>query len=445
MDFGQAAYTAAEGGTVEVKVTLDADPLNTVVIPLTVTDQGGAGADDYSGIPASRTLTFNAGDREKTFTFSAADDSIDDDGESVKFGIGTPLPNIVKRGSTSEATVSITDDDTAGVTVNPTEVTVTEGGTTTYTVVLDSQPVGDVTVTVNDPTDNTDVTADPASITFTPTDWNVAETVTVSAAQDGDAVDETATIIHTAASTADPAYHEISVSDVAVILEDDAPDTVTVSFEQSTYAVAESDDTATTEVQENQVTVKVKLSADPERSVTIEITQAGQGGATSSDYSGVPENVTFNSGDTEKTITFSATADEVDDDGESVKLGFGTLPTGVTEGTTKESVVSITDDDDPAVSVSFEQSTYAVVESDDTVDPAVSVSFEQSTYAVVESDDTATTEVQENQVTVKVKLSADPERLHRLASVTIEITQARQGGATSADYSGVPEENVTFN
>ena len=392
VDFEQAAYTAVEGGTVEVKVTLDADPLNTVVIPLTVTDQGGAGADDYSGIPASRTLTFNAGDTEKTFTFSAVDDSIDDDGESVKFGIGTPLPNIVKRGSTSEATVSITDDDTAGVTVNPTEVTVTEGGTTTYTVVLDSQPVGDVTVTVNDPTDNTDVTADPASITFTPMDWNVAETVTVSAAQDGDAVDETATITHTAASTADPAYHEISVSDVAVILEDDAPDTVTVSFEQSTYAVAESDDTATTEVQENQVTVKVKLSADPERSVTIEITQAGQGGATSSDYSGVPENVTFNSGDTEKTITFSATADEVDDDGESVKLGFGTLPTGVTEGTTKESVVSITDDDDPAVSVSFEQ----------------------STYAVVESDDTATTEVQENQVTVKVKLSADPER-----SVTI--------------------------
>ena len=71
----------------------------------------------------------------------------------------------------------------------------------------------------------------------------------------------------------------------------------------------------------------------------------------------------------------------------------------------------------------------------DDEDPAVSVSFEQSTYAVVESDDTATTEVQENQVTVKVKLSADPER-----SVTIEITQARQGGATSADYSGVPEE-----
>ena len=37
----------------------------------------------------------------------------------------------------------------------------------------------------------------------------------------------------------------------------------------------------------------------------------------------------------------------MDDDGESVKLTFGTLPTGVTEGTTKETTISITDDDVP--------------------------------------------------------------------------------------------------
>ena len=48
----------------------------------------------------------------------------------------------------------------------------------------------------------------------------------------------------------------------------------------------------------------------------------------------------FPSGDTEKTFTFAATAD---DGGrrrrESVKLSFGTLPTGVMVGTTDESVV----------------------------------------------------------------------------------------------------------
>ena len=71
--------------------------------------------------------------------------------------------------------------------------------------------------------------------------------------------------------------------------------------------------------------VKVVLSADPERTVTIPITATGQGGATASDYS-VPNSVVFNSGDTEKTFTFSAAQDNVDDDGESVRLGFGKLP-----------------------------------------------------------------------------------------------------------------------
>ena len=136
--------------------------------------------------------------------------------------------------------------------------------------------------------------AEPGSLTFTTLNWSVAQTVTVTAAEDAGSDDETATVTHGVSST-DAKYSGIGASSVAVSVVDDEDPAVSVSFEQSTYAVAESDDTATTEVQENQVTVKVKLSADPERSVTIEITQARQGGATSADYSGVPENVTFQS------------------------------------------------------------------------------------------------------------------------------------------------------
>ena len=44
-----------------------------------------------------------------------------------------------------------------------------------------------MTVTINDPSDNTDATADPASLTFSSTDWNSPKTVTVNAAQDADA------------------------------------------------------------------------------------------------------------------------------------------------------------------------------------------------------------------------------------------------------------------
>ena len=99
--------------------------------------------------------------------------------------------------------------------------------------------------------------------------------------------------------------------------------------------------------------------------MTIPLTKAGQGGATNSDYSGVPANVVFNSQRHREVLRPSAaTAGCHDnDDGESVKLGFdNSLPTGVSEGSTKEAVVSITDDDVPSVTVSFEQGSYTVAE-----------------------------------------------------------------------------------
>ena len=346
VSFGQDTYTVAEGSNVTVKVKLDADPERTVTIPITATDQDGASGDDYSGVPAR--VTFNSGDTEVDISFSAASDNVDDDGESVKLTFGS-LPDGVSASGTTEATVNITDDDTAGVTVNPTSLTLDEGGTATYTVVLDTEPTGDVTVTIQDPTDNTDVTAGPASLAFTDQNWDTAQTVTVSAAQDDNAGDETATITHTVAG-----YGTVTTADdVTVAVADDAPDSLAVSFGQDTYTVAEG----------SSVTVKVKLDADPERTVTIPITATDQDGASGDDYSGVPARVTFNSGDTEVDISFSAASDNVDDDGESVKLTFGSsLPTGVTKGSTDEAVVNITDDDVPSVSVSFEKDTYTVDE-----------------------------------------------------------------------------------
>ena len=227
-------------------------------------------------------VVFNSGDTEKSITFAATDDSVDDDGESVELSLGA-LPTGVTEGAHDSAVVSITDDD-------------------------------------------------------------------------------------------DPA--------------------VTVSFEQASYSVAEGD----------TVAVKVTLSADPERTVTVPVVATGQGGATSADYS-VPTQVVFNSGDTEKSITFAATDDSVDDDGESVELSLGALPTGVTEGAHDSTVVSIVDGDVPAVTASFEQDSYSVAEGDT--------------------------------VAVKVTLSADPER-----TVTVPVVATGQGGATlcglqRADAGGV--------
>ena len=94
---------------------------------------------------------------------------------------------------------------------------------------------------------------------------------------------------------------------IPIVLSNDMP-WVAVSFERDTYSVAEG----------NSVTVKVNLSVAPERQLVIPITKANEDGASNSDYSGVPGYVTFESGETEKSFTFSVSQDMVDDDGESV-------------------------------------------------------------------------------------------------------------------------------
>ena len=314
VSFGSAAYTVAESdhsdttdvteNTVEVTVTLSADPERTVIIPIEKINQGGATTADYSGVPQN--VTFDSGDTSKSFTFTAAHDTVDDDNESVQLSFGATLPDGVSAGTPATSAVTITDDDVPSV---------------------------------------------------------------------------------------------------------------TVSFGSAAYTVAESDDSDTPDVTENTVEVTVTLSADPERTVIIPIEKTNQGGATTADYSGVPQNVTFDSGDTSKSFTFTAETDTVDDDGESVQLSFGaTLPDGVSAGTPATSAVSITDDDVPSVTVSFGS----------------------AAYTVAESDDSDTTDVTENTVEVTVTLSADPER-----TVIIPIEKTNQGGATTADYSGVPQ-NVTF-
>ena len=141
---------------------------------------------------------------------------------------------------------------------------------------------------------------------------------------------------------------EGATDETTVSITDDDDPQVTVSFGAATYTAAEG----------STATVTVTLSADPERTVEVPITKTNQSGASASDYSGVPASVTFDAGETSQPITFAATQDTEDDDGESVKLAFGALPTGVREGATDETTVSITDDDDPQVMVSFGAATY---------------------------------------------------------------------------------------
>ncbi len=112
--------------------------------------------------------------------------------------------------------------DSRGVTLNPTSLTVNEGGSRTYMVSLATRPTGDVTVTVTGQA-GTDLTVLPETRTFTPSTWPSTWQVQVTAGEDTDTVDDTVTLTHTATG-ADYADVEAALS---VTVRDNDPPAVT--------------------------------------------------------------------------------------------------------------------------------------------------------------------------------------------------------------------------
>ena len=105
--------------------------------------------------------------------------------------------------------------------------------------------------------------------------------------------------------------------------------------------------------------VGVSLSGDPERRVEIELTPAEAGGAEAGDYTLSARSVTFESGETEKSLTVTAVDDAVDDDGVdeegervALRIDAAGLPAGVTLGGVTSAVVKLKDDDERGVAVS---------------------------------------------------------------------------------------------
>ena len=122
--------------------------------------------------------------------------------------------------ATDTARVTVTRAASAGVSVTPTALTVTEDDPAGagYTVVLDTLPMADVTVTVAGHA-GTDLTPAPVSLTFTPSNWDTAQTVTVTAGDDVDTENDTVPLTHGAEST-DGNYNGVGIADVAVTVTD---------------------------------------------------------------------------------------------------------------------------------------------------------------------------------------------------------------------------------
>ena len=359
VSFAQAAYSVTEGASVSVEVRLSEAPGRTVAVTITATPAGSTVAGDYT-VPTS--VSFAATETSKTITFAANQDS-DDDDESVTLGFGSSLPAGVSAGSQATTAVTINDDDPTAVTVSFAQASysVTEGASVSVEVRLSEAPGRTVAVTITatpaSPTVAGDYTV-PTSVSFAATE--TSKTITFAANQDSDDDDESVTLGF--GSSLPAGVSAGNQATTAVTIDDDDPLAVTVAFAQASYSVDEGD----------TVQVTVSLSEAPGRAVAVTVTATPAGSTVAGDYT-VPTSVSFTGTETSKTIAFVANQD-VDDDDESVTLGFGSsLPAGVSAGNQATTAVTIDDDDPLAVTVAFAQASYSVDEGD-TVQVTVSLS-----------------------------------------------------------------------
>ncbi|WP_353847776.1 cadherin domain-containing protein, partial [Microcystis sp. M26BS1] len=140
---------------------------------------------------------------------------------SLKVDATTIQDNAGNNGDAAKTTsFSITPPPTPGVTLTQTagNTTVTEGGNTdTYSLVLKTQPTADVTITL---TSNNQITLNSTSLTFTTTNWNTPQNVTVTAVDDTlTEGNHTATITHNISST-DTNYNGLTIGTVNVNIQD---------------------------------------------------------------------------------------------------------------------------------------------------------------------------------------------------------------------------------
>ena len=126
--------------------------------------------------------------------------------------------------------VTIIDDDTRAVIVDQIgPLPVQEGSTAAYTVVLDSQPTGDVTVTPQlTGITHADLSVSPP-LTFTAENWDEPQTVTVMANRDGNLTDGFATVTHTV-SGGDYEANRVTADSVPVVEQDAERDAVVVTL-----------------------------------------------------------------------------------------------------------------------------------------------------------------------------------------------------------------------
>ena len=343
-----AGAAVTEGANAVFTVHADPAPQSDLTVQFSLSQEGEWLATPDAVTP---TLTLTAGATSADLTVATENDSVDESDGSISVSIDSGTDYTVAAPPNDMASVTVEDNDSAGVSIIESDdsTSVTEapgaGHTDSYVVKLAALPTGSVTVAVASGAPGA-ATVSPATLTFTPSDWNTVQAVTVSGVDDN--VDQSGNrrvrISHSAASS-DVQYRGIRIPDVTATVVDD--DTAGVSISQSNGATSVSEAAGAGRTDGYTMV----LNSEPSSSVTVEVVSGDSGAATVS-----PATLTFTPSDwnTVQSVTVSGVDDHVDQRGSrSVTIAHSARSTDTAYDGISILPVSatVTDDDTAGVSV----------------------------------------------------------------------------------------------
>jgi hypothetical protein len=177
----QYLVTTEAGGQATFTMVLTSMPLANVTVPLTSSD-----TTEGTVSPSSLIFTTANWNEPQTVTLTGVDDLLCDGNQryTIVTGNAVSADPAYDGLDPSDVSVSNTDNEGGGFTVNPGRLTTTEkGGSATFIVFLNCQPFDDVTIPCTS-TNTAEGTVDPGVIVFTREHWKTPATVTVTGVDD---------------------------------------------------------------------------------------------------------------------------------------------------------------------------------------------------------------------------------------------------------------------
>ncbi len=395
-----------QGGSQSVTVKAELWPTGSGTLPsntlVTFTVAGDtAQSADFNAI-TGLTVTITSGDRSamRTQPFNPVNDIIAEGDETVTFTASETSSGLSLSGT---ATLTITDDETPGVHVSEDTLNVAEGdGSQTYQVRLNAQPTGNVVINITAPSA---LTVSPNSLTFSAGNYNVEQTVTVTAAGDSTDDDETHTIMHAVDAGSASAYVGVTIDSVMVQSYETRRASIT-----GARTVGEGDSASLTITLDPAAPTDVSVRVNW-RTSTAGSTAIGGTGSTR-DFTTQTGFVTFAGGESTKMITVTTRQDERPELDETFRVCLE-LPDDATDGvsihgTDNCATVTIEDDDDPVLTI--------------------------DTPMVDEGDDGEST-------TMTFTVTLDPP-----GDRTVSVRYSRTAGSATSgtDYDAITAETLTF-